>query len=157
MLGSKKVFVITEAPTHGPGHGAVYHCSEPSVIPWSYPGAPHTCCFGFNALCFHWRAFIPAIPSMYREPCNSLCSKMYCEMLWPRGIVYRIVSSFNERKSRLSLRGTFTSNWRIIDLSVINLIWRNKILPNIHLSLSGNSFVLHKIEWLQGPEFQLCF
>ena len=40
MLGSEKEFVVTEAWTHGPGHGAVYQCLEPSVIPLSYPGAP---------------------------------------------------------------------------------------------------------------------
>ena len=35
MLGSEKEFVITKAQTHGPGHGAVYQWSEPSVIPLS--------------------------------------------------------------------------------------------------------------------------
>ena len=38
--GSKKEFVVTETQTHGPGHGTVYKCSEPSVILLSYPGAP---------------------------------------------------------------------------------------------------------------------
>ena len=40
MLGSKKEFVITEAWTHGPGHGVAYRWSEPSVIPLSYSGTP---------------------------------------------------------------------------------------------------------------------
>ena len=40
MLGSKKEFVIIEAQTHGPGYGTAYQCSEPSVIPLSYSGAP---------------------------------------------------------------------------------------------------------------------
>ena len=40
MLGSEKKFVVTEAQTHGPGHGTAYQCSEPSVIPLRYPGAP---------------------------------------------------------------------------------------------------------------------
>ena len=38
--GSEKEFVVTKAWTHGPGHGAVYWWSEPSVIPLSYSGAP---------------------------------------------------------------------------------------------------------------------
>ena len=33
VLESEKEFFITEAWTHGPGHGAAYQCSEPSVIP----------------------------------------------------------------------------------------------------------------------------
>ena len=41
MLGSENEFVITKAPTHGPGHGAAYRCAEPIVILLlSYPGAP---------------------------------------------------------------------------------------------------------------------
>ena len=40
MLGYKKEFAITKTRTQGPGHGAVYHWSEPSVIPLSYSGAP---------------------------------------------------------------------------------------------------------------------
>ena len=40
VLGSEKEFVVTEAWTHGPGHGAVYQWKEPSVIPLSYSGAP---------------------------------------------------------------------------------------------------------------------
>ena len=44
MLGSEKQFVVTEALTHTPGHGAVYQCSEQSVIPLSYPGAPQLDC-----------------------------------------------------------------------------------------------------------------
>ena len=40
VLGSENECVITEACTHGAGYGAAYQCSEPSVIPLSYPGAP---------------------------------------------------------------------------------------------------------------------
>ena len=40
LLGPKKEFVITESQTHGPGHGTVYCCSEPSVILLSYPCDP---------------------------------------------------------------------------------------------------------------------
>ena len=45
MLGSDKEFVVTKARTHGPGHGAAYRCSEPSVIPLSCPGTNSETCF----------------------------------------------------------------------------------------------------------------
>ena len=38
VLGSDKEFVITKVQIDSPGHGTGYHCSEPSVIPLSYPG-----------------------------------------------------------------------------------------------------------------------
>ena len=41
VIGSNQEFVITKAQTHSPGHGAAFQCSEPSVIPLSYPGAPY--------------------------------------------------------------------------------------------------------------------
>ena len=37
----QKEFVITEALTHGSGHGTAYLCSEPSVIPLRYSGTPN--------------------------------------------------------------------------------------------------------------------
>ena len=39
---SNKEFVIAKAQTHGPGCDATYCSSEPSVIPFSYPGAPES-------------------------------------------------------------------------------------------------------------------
>ena len=40
VLGSKKGFVVTK----GSGHGIAYQCSEPIVIPLSYPGTPRVSC-----------------------------------------------------------------------------------------------------------------
>ena len=32
--------VVTAAQTHAPGHGTAYQCSDPNLIPLSYPGTP---------------------------------------------------------------------------------------------------------------------
>ena len=50
MVGSEKEFVVTEARTHGPGHGTVYRRSEPNVIPFSYSGAQSTKEIVYNLL-----------------------------------------------------------------------------------------------------------
>ena len=34
-----RAFAVTAAQTHSPGHGTANQCSEPSLIPLSYPGA----------------------------------------------------------------------------------------------------------------------
>ena len=53
MLGSDKLFVITLAWNHDPGRDATYQCSEPSVIPLSYPGTiTSTLCPATEALTF---------------------------------------------------------------------------------------------------------
>ena len=48
VLRSDKEFVFTKAQTHNPVHGAVYWCSETSVIPLSYTGNPFTTSFCKN-------------------------------------------------------------------------------------------------------------
>ena len=40
-LGSNKEFDLTEAQTHGPGGGAAFQYSEPSVTPLSYLDTPY--------------------------------------------------------------------------------------------------------------------
>ena len=47
--GSYEEFVITKVQSHSPGHSAAYQCSEPSVIPLSYPVAPILVYFNINS------------------------------------------------------------------------------------------------------------
>ena len=49
-LGPEEEFVITKAQTHSPGHGAVYQCSELSVMTISYSGALREKLFNFKCL-----------------------------------------------------------------------------------------------------------
>ena len=53
-----KTFVLTEVQTHNPGHST--QCSEPSVIPLSYPGAPITLRLKYFAMTF-WKSGVNII------------------------------------------------------------------------------------------------
>ena len=68
MLWSEKEFVITKVWTHGPGHGTAYPCSEPSVIPLSYPALAD--CASVSKLIKHGPN--PVVTKVLHDACHTL-------------------------------------------------------------------------------------